>query len=294
MIFQSRIRFGFVAYVIFSLLLNRAVAQDDTQIKVLVPNADAVTRLGSEFSNGKFSIRPVQGLKAAGLARPDLQVHAVFIYGWTPDGKMDGVANFTVGLTPFAQPSSENLDKTLGGMKIDVEHIHAARLNGAEVRFGHYKRQIDGQDVIGHVLLGIDTRGTYAITSLMHPAEATPARIEEVKASLMTFRRAEKSNQNEESGADWSDTPTYTLEPIEAQVGSFRVTDVEFGLVWNAPSEPTVTKRDSKTLTYDVRQGQVLITLRIRKTKPMIDSARVSYLDTAESIRAGLWKKANI
>jgi hypothetical protein len=129
-----------------------------------------------------------------------LAERGVYNYGWTPEGAFPSLRNLSVVLAPFAKPSSSALDKTVNGMKTSIQRslqdvrfgdVRRGLFGGIEARSGQYTAQISGKEIIAFYLVGIDGKGSFAVTAMLPVSEATPDRKQEAKASILTFERAE-------------------------------------------------------------------------------------------------------
>ncbi|MBW3595815.1 MAG: hypothetical protein KY475_00915 [Planctomycetes bacterium] len=177
-----------------------AFAQDQDDLPNWTPDQSVVARLGDEFSDSRISIRPPSNLKQADRRNPpEMQKIGVYQYGWTPGGEFPSTENLSIGLTPFAQPSSAALDKTIEGMKeslqeglpgIEFGDVRKGQFRGQEARAGQYTAPVSGDEsIIAFYLVGIDERGSFAVTAMAPQSKASPERIQELKSSILTFRR---------------------------------------------------------------------------------------------------------
>lgn len=182
------------------LLAGSATAQDGDELPVWVPDKNVVARLGERFADARMSIRPPRDLKRADRPNPPIMAdRGIYNYGWTPGGAFPSLRNLSVGLTPFAKPSSSALDKTVDGMKkaiqrnlqeVEFGEVRRGRFGGIEARFGQYTARICDEKIIAFYLVGIDSQGSFGVSAMLPSSEATAERIQETKASILTFKRA--------------------------------------------------------------------------------------------------------
>jgi hypothetical protein len=193
-----------IAPCCFALLCCAAILPVQARSNDTLPTWEAdeqeIARLGKLFEDERIRIRPPVDLqRALGGAAAELEKRGVYSYAWTPGGIAPHPTNFVVTLTPFAQPSSDALDKTVAGVQESVQR----KLGNAEfaepergmfrlfeARLGTYRATIDQQSMVAIYLVGIDARGTFMVSTMIPEAEATPERMETLRAALLTFERA--------------------------------------------------------------------------------------------------------
>ena len=193
--------FSFTQVAIFWLCICEVLvfAQVKDQLPEWEAPKEVVAQLGKQFSDPRISITPPRNLtKADPPNPPDMTKIGVYNYGWSPSGVFPSIENFTVTLAPYAQPSSAALDKTVQGMKNSIQQglknvqfgdVRQGRLNGIEARTGQYTANIAGEKVVALYLIGIDDAGTFNVAAMIPQSKATPERINELLASMLTFQR---------------------------------------------------------------------------------------------------------
>jgi hypothetical protein len=160
---------------------------------------DVVARLGERYSDALISIAPPRHLTKVDQPNPpEMTKRGIYNCGWTAGGVFPSTENLVVALMPFAQPSSDALDKTVAGMQggfqrrledVQFEKVRRGRFNGIEARAGKYTAQVTGEKVMGLYLIGIDTVGTFSVTAMIPESKATPEKIRELQSSMLTFQR---------------------------------------------------------------------------------------------------------
>jgi len=179
--------------------VGSTAAQNGDELPVWTPDKNVVARLGERFADSQISIRPPRDLKKANRPNPPRMTdRGIYNYGWTPGGTFPSLRNLSVGLTPFAKPSSSALDKTVKGMKnaiqrsleeVEFGEVHRGRFGGIEARSGQYTARICGEKIIAFYLVCIDSEGSFAVSAMLPSSEPTAERTQEVKASMLTFKR---------------------------------------------------------------------------------------------------------
>lgn len=177
---------------------SSAPAQDT--LPVFSATAEQKEQLGEEYTDEYISVRPPAGYKKIERPNPpELVARGVQMHGWSPSGEFPSISNFNVTLTPFAEPSAEALDKTVESMlstlsqsfsKLKVIGKKSGKLKETEVRIGKYTAEVDGREITGMYLVGIDSQGTFSIQSMTESAGLTKEGAGLLGAALLTFERA--------------------------------------------------------------------------------------------------------
>ncbi len=201
---QSFARYLLLSAVFLCQCSVDVFAQSDKLLD-LKPDPMLVAQLGEAFEDAQISIRPPRRLKRIDLPTPpELTTRGIHSYGWTPDGVAGrgNSENLSVTLTPFAQPSSDALDKTIEGMLETIQaraqpatfgKVQRGMFNGFEARSGTFTASILGEKVIGYYLVGIDTTGSFSVTAMLPYSKATPEEKLAAQTSVLTFHRAAPS-----------------------------------------------------------------------------------------------------
>jgi hypothetical protein len=190
---------------LFAIVLLGKDVPSNAQIENPLPIWKAieqdVAKLGEEFSDSKIRIRPPQNLKKVELeTSPEIAKARITAYGWTPGGVFPSATNLSIALGPLGKPSSVDLDETIAGMKKSIERnsesiefseVKQGMFRGMEARSGSYTAQISDKRVRGFYLVGIDKAGTFAVSAMIPSVDATPEKIKLLRASMLTFKRAE-------------------------------------------------------------------------------------------------------
>jgi hypothetical protein len=182
-------------------------AQSDKLLD-LKPDPMLVAQLGEAFEDAQISIRPPRRLKRIDLPTlPEFTRRGVHSYGWTPDGVAGrgSPENLSVTLMPFAQPSSDALDKMIEGMQESIQakaqpatfgKVQRGTFNGFEVRSGSFTTSILGEKVIAYYLVSIDRTGSFAVTAMLPYSKATPEEKLAAQTSVLTFRRSKPAGSS--------------------------------------------------------------------------------------------------
>ena len=185
--------------VCVSIFTIVATGEDSGTLTDWKADDKTVASLAEPFSDARISFRPLSKYEAFEKKfEPELAKLGVAGYVWTPGGQLPSPENTTVMLTPFAKPSSDALDKTIGGMQSSLQKNHPdikfgkirkGLFRGLEARAGSYTATISGEKIVALFLVSIDTTGTFAVTAMTPVSKATPETKKLMQTSLLTFKR---------------------------------------------------------------------------------------------------------
>ena len=182
-------------------IASTAYSQDEGQLPDWTADQELVGLLDEPCVDSRITIRPPVDFRRVDRPNPpELSDRGAYNYGWIPGEGWPRGTNLSVGLTPFAKPSSSALDKTVEGMKQSIQEnlkdvqfgdVKKGTFRGKEARMGKFTAEISGKKLAAFYLIGIDERGSFACTAMLPLSEATSEKSRVLKASLLTFDRAE-------------------------------------------------------------------------------------------------------
>lgn len=174
-----------------------ANAQSLSGLPVWQPDTATESRLGSLFRAGSFSIKPPMYLIRVGSATSS-GTNTTSGY-WSSTGTLpDDETLFVLAgdISPSDPPTLDLfVDKMIRDMVakrpgLRYSMVRKGNFNGHEARVGSFTVDTNGSKVTAYYLVGKDDRGYYFVQASIPNRLATRAKIEEMKASILTFKRS--------------------------------------------------------------------------------------------------------
>jgi hypothetical protein len=199
MLTEKCFHFAFVCILSICACLPSVSAQQDSELPELMVDKGVEALLGEVYSDSRISIRVPRNLRMIEHSdSPELTANGVYKYGWIAEGVTPRGENLSIGLTPYAMPSSASLDKVVEGMKdsvkkgledVSFKEVQKSRFRGIEVRSGEYSARVLGEKMSAFYLIGIDDVGTFGVTAMVPTSKLTAEKSGLLKATILTFER---------------------------------------------------------------------------------------------------------
>ena len=183
--------------LISSALANTVNAQALSGLPVWQPDMAVESRLGSLFRAQSFSIKPPMYLIRVGSTTSSGSNMTSGYWSSTGTLPDDETLFVLAGDVSLSDPPTLDLfvDKMIRDMVakrpgLRYSMVRKGNFNGHEARVGSFSIDTNGSKVTAYYLVGKDDSGYYFVQAAIPNRLATRANIEEMKASILTFKRS--------------------------------------------------------------------------------------------------------